>query len=437
MQNAATPVYRLNDLIKVTPEKFVFGGSALARLNDRVVFVWGALPGEEVMARIVKKHKGVIEAITERVVKKSDFRIEPPEKHWLCCSPWSILDSADEPAQKTALITETFTRIGKSVELPDLKFVDSENYAGYRNKMEFSFTADENGEPSIGFFNRGTYRLTPINDCALASARINETVKIIVAWVKEAKLTVRNLKSVIIRSNSEGDVIAGLFIKDEVPLIALPALPAWWRGFTIFYSTFRSPASTPDKVLASEGELRLSETINDIKFNFGLFSFFQVNVPVFKKALQDIKKHIPKNAELLDYYSGVGTIGLALAKNVKHVTLVESNTEAGEYALKNIASNEIKNVTNVIAPAEHTLDYITPTATLIVDPPRAGLDKRVVEKILAVKPPQVIYLSCGPDTQARDLGFLSSNYSITFASLYNFFPRTPHCESLVVLSLKA
>ena len=149
-------------------------------------------------------------------------------------------------------------------------------------------------------------------------------------------------------------------------------------------------------------------------------------------------------------YSGVGSIGLSLLTEKNKVVLVETNDSAVAEARENVkllAENIQKNVKIVHAKSEDALGEITPNATLIVDPPRAGLDKTVAEKIREIKPKRVIYLSCNPTTQARDIARIiggndepefceKSNYEISFAKPFNFFPRTPHIENLVVLSLK-
>jgi 23S rRNA (uracil1939-C5)-methyltransferase len=156
-------------------------------------------------------------------------------------------------------------------------------------------------------------------------------------------------------------------------------------------------------------------------------SFFQVNLPVFEEALKTIKKLI-KGKNIVDMYSGVGTIGITIGAT----TLVESDESNIIMAQKNAG----KGVEVVHATSETALDYITPTCTLVVDPPRAGLHRSVVDKIAEVRPMQVVYLSCNPSTQARDIKLLEEHYKITYAQGFNFFPRTPHIESLIVLELK-
>jgi 23S rRNA (uracil1939-C5)-methyltransferase len=139
---------------------------------------------------------------------------------------------------------------------------------------------------------------------------------------------------------------------------------------------------------------------------------------------------------VVDYYSGVGVIGLSLANRVQKLALVESDDNAINLALQNIQNNKIADCQVKKGNAEELLDSITRSRTVIFDPPRAGLDDMIIRRILDQKPIKIIYLSCDPATQARDCAKLKEFYKVKFIRLYNFFPRTPHVEALWVLELK-
>ena len=149
-------------------------------------------------------------------------------------------------------------------------------------------------------------------------------------------------------------------------------------------------------------------------------------------ALQEIKKHIDTD-KVLDLYAGVGTIGLSVASD-KELTLVECNKFAFEELEKNC-----ENKRAILSNSEDALDYIVPDQTVIVDPPRAGCDKKLLDKFISTEPQTIIYLSCNPATQARDLKILldSKKYQITSITPFNFFPRTPHLENLIILKLSS
>ena len=231
----------------------------------------------------------------------------------------------------------------------------------------------------------------------------------------------------MLRCSQAGEVVGALFVKEELTMSSF-TLPASLKGLDIYYSDPKSPASIASKKLYSFGDINLVDSISDINITYDVLSFFQVNLSVFELALTQIKKVI-KSKKVVDMYSGVGTIGLAVGASI----LVESDKNNIGHAMKNVGSTD----TEVVhASSEKALVHITSDSTLIVDPPRAGLHKDVIARIAEVRPPQVIYLSCNPATQARDVKLLEENYRITYAQGYNFFPRTPHIESLVVLELK-
>ena len=422
---------------QITIEKLIFGGQGFARVDGKVYFVWNALPGEIVEIEILKKKKEYIEAVATKIITPSPERIEPKDPNFLSTSPWQIMSYEKENEWKKEIALEVYRRIGKealSTINPDLVF-DSEKYYGYRNKMEFSFAIDKTGRTCLGFFERGKKVRYAVEKSELADAAINETAQYILAWVRKHQITMRSLKSLIVRSDGNGKTIAALFIKDRLEFPDYPKLNDQMIGFQLYYSTHKSPASVPTDTLYSEGQDYIMISLRGIEFKVGLLSFFQVHLPVFEKALDDIYAHIPENSNLLDLYSGVGSIGLPIASRAQKLTLVDNNTEAIQYATENIEFNNIKNAEAMCTPTENIVELITSDTTVILDPPRAGLHQDVVKRLLEVKPKTIIYLSCDLSTQARDISLLYPTYNISFSRLYNFFPRTPHIEGLCVLSL--
>lgn len=458
---------------KLKIEKLVFGGQAIARIpvskesNDtKPIFVWNALPGEEAEVEITKNKKGFAEGRAIKIISSSPHRIAPKEPHYLSCSPLQILDYDEENKQKLEIAREALIRIGKLKEsapeiLHSLEIAFPKTIEGYRNKMEYSFyehgERSETASPepasqshktppmSLAFFERSQHRKSPITPCILAKPVINEVAEQILHFVNENHLTRLDAKCVIIRSNEKDEVIAGLFIKNEKSLKSLPKTNKTLKGFHIYLSDYRSPAAVITKVLHTSGDTYLTNTfegenIQKTELKYGLNSFFQVHQEIFTQALDAIAKHIPEKKDVIDFYSGVGAIGLPLAKKCKHLTLVDSNEEAISYAKQNITLNKTQNAEAYAKPAEKMLDIITKDKIIILDPPRAGLHEDVTKKLLKETPPKIIYLSCNVSTQARDLALLTqkdgsgkSKYKITYLKLFNFFPRTPHIESLCVL----
>ena len=274
-------------------------------------------------------------------------------------------------------------------------------------------------------------------------------------------------------------------------------LPA--QGGEIIYSDPRSPASRITERLAHFGNTALTDTILGVPFRYACEGFFQVNIPVYEQALRDMKEWVPRDCNsqhsgrqlgnhqkkpeqhgtnsqhgssnsfsegfafpasvrqerqlnqlaarrpeekgvcetgepTLDFYAGVGTIGLTIGGG--NVTLVEINADAVREMQRNIAELDRTDARAVLAPSEQALNYITGKEIVIVDPPRAGLHPDVIATLLQKLPPRIIYLSCNPVTQARDVSLLQEKYEIMNHQGYNFFPRTPHIEHLVILDKK-
>lgn len=429
-----TSVRSRHPMPKVSIEKFVSGGQSIARLDNQVIFVWNALPGEEVEIEYIKKKKDYAEAVATKILTPSPERVTPQEPCFLTTCPWDMLDIDREQYWKKAIARETYGKIGGIIlqdqELPIVS--DKDNTYGYRNKIEFSFVELPDGKISLAFFERGKKVKTPVPGTILAQPIINETASNILDWINTVHIPIRSLKSLIIRS-SENRTIAGLFIKDQLTFSTYPKLHKALSGFQLYYSTHKSPASVPTKLLYSDGQDSLTADILGTTLEYGLFSFFQVNPPIFIKALQDIAAFLDPNIPIVDFYSGVGAISLPLSRARKETLLVDNNEEAISFAQKNIIRNNLTNCNATALPAEKLTESISVEKMVIVDPPRAGLHPAMVQTLLRRSPTRLIYLSCDLATQARDLRLLSERYKIIFLQLYNFFPRTPHIEGLAVL----
>ena len=332
------------------------------------------------------------------------------------------MDYEYELKTKQELVVELFREHQISTSLPEI-FTDGKNY-GYRNKMEYALYYDQEKQKIFPAFHaRGSHRKTPITKSSIERpeifARANEIIDDLNARGEEA----RKYQSMLLRCDQNGKVSGGLYENKK-----------------------------PHPIFEN-----LSDQILGYDYSYSPNGFFQINLPVYEMALNEIKKHIATD-KVLDLYSGVGTIGLSVARD-KELTLVEVDKYAFGELSKNIAVEDIlrptgsklarspvttgatKRVRNgsilaELAKSEDVLDYIEPEQTVILDPPRAGCDEKLINRILEVKPKSVIYLSCNPATQARDVKMLLDEYKIDEVKTFNFFPRTPHIENLVILSLK-
>ena len=349
----------------------------------------------------------------------------------------------------------------------------------------------------LAFFRRGSKGKIVVNGTSLTHPAINNLARAIRDLLRHKHISARQLKTLLVRCDQSGSCVWQLYIKDRLPgLITADEaakLPA--QGGEIIYSDPRSPASRITERLAHFGNTTLTDAILDIPFRYACEGFFQVNIPVYEQALRDMqqwtgrdysdqqrvisqkksgqhresKQHGSSNSfsegfafpakarqerqldqlaarrpeekdvceagePTLDFYAGVGTIGLTIGGG--NVTLVEINTDAVREMQRNIAELDRTDARAVLAPSEQALDYITGKEIVIVDPPRAGLHPDIIATLLQQLPPRIIYLSCNPVTQARDVSLLQESYRIVHHRGYNFFPRTPHIEHLVILDNK-
>ncbi len=426
---------------RVTLDKIVGGGQALGTLTDgRKAFVWGGLPGEDVTIRVTKKKSKFIEGIVTEIHKASAERVTPldPESY-LSTSPWQIMDFAAEQHYKAALIEEAFEL--HDIVLPEAIDVYTDNKTShYRNKVEFSWFGDTDPISGVdtldlAFFMRGGMGKIPVDACMLLPEPMIQLAVAVRDLLHTNDVTARNLKTLLIRCDQQGNCVWQLYLKDELADIITEAdanaLPA--QGGEVIYSDPRSPASRITERLAAFGDIVLTDTVLGVPFRYATEGFFQVNIPVYEQALRDMHEWIDKE-KVIDLYSGVGSIGLTIGGD--NVTLVEINEHAVREMRENITRLG-KNATAVLAPSEKALEYIASDATIIVDPPRAGMHADVIAKLLEAAPERIIYLSCNPVTQARDVALLAETYGIRAHKGYNFFPRTPHIEHLVVLDKKA
>jgi 23S rRNA (uracil1939-C5)-methyltransferase len=425
--------------VTVTLDKIVGGGQALGSYTDgRKLFVWGGLPGETVTVQVTKKKSSLVEGIVTSVEKASPQRVFPHDpESFLSTSPWQIMNFDAEQHYKSALIEEAFELHDIVLPAPITVYTDGRQYE-YRNKIEYSFWYDTSKEIlDLAFFRRGTHGKIPIVHTSLASPEITAASKEILRVLNTHHVEGRALKTLLIRSNQKGEVAWQLYVKDEgFPAAKIAndiTMPRAING-EVIYSNPKSPASIITKRLFSSTGDVLSDTVLDVPFRYATEGFFQINLPVYEQALRDMKQWIEPEKPVLDLYSGVGTIGLTIGG--ENVTMVEANEHAVREMRQNITAGKHKNTRAILAPSEHVLEYIVPDSTIIVDPPRAGLHEDVTNKLLSEMPARIIYLSCNPATQARDVLRLSTKYGIRTHQGYNFFPRTPHIEHLVILDLK-
>ena len=418
-----------NELFSVAIESIVPGGQGLGVLPDgRKVFVWNALPGETLQVRITKHKRTYAEGIAEEVVTTSPDRVPPKEDNYLATSPWQMMNFEAENRYKNDIVKMLVLQEHLTIEVRDGVVHDNRQWH-YRNKMEYSFWGDDAGL-HLALHQRGSRGKHIVTGSQLAMPSLDTAANALVAQLNEKGVRAGDLKTIIVRCSQDGRTTAALFVKPQTfPQLSLPTELA---GLRVYHSNPRSPASVPTKLLSEEGDSTLCDTILDTSFTYDVDSFFQVNLPIYERALMRIKEAC--QADPVDMYAGVGSIGLNVAK--RQAQLIELDAATARMARLNAQESNVE-AEVIEASTEKALEYIVAETPVIFDPPRAGLHAKVVERCLEVQPPQIIYLSCNPATQMRDLALLQGAYDIAPIEVFNFFPRTPHIETLAILTRKS
>jgi len=376
-------------------EKFIPGGQALATLDDgKKAFIWGALPGELVEFEITKNKKSYCEGIATKIIESAPERAIPQDDCFLATSPWQIVNYEEELKQKSLLVKECFLQ--QHLDLDVLPTITDGMDYHYRNKMEYSlYWSNDGNRIHLAFHTRGTHRKTPIERSSIERPEIFQEAQRIVNKLNAEHAEARTYQSLLIRCDQAGKTSAALFENGKShPVMEL-----------------------------------LNDRLLDYDYSYSPNGFFQINLPVYELVLEEIKENI-STQKVLDLYAGVGSIGLSVARD-KDLTLVEVNGAAFAEMQTNAKGTEAK---CVLAKSEDVTEYITPDCTVILDPPRAGCDRKLIDKLNEVKPTKIIYLSCNPITQARDIALLAEHYWVEKLQPYNFFPHTPHIENLAILS---
>ena len=422
-----------DDIIELEFKKIVGEGKALGRHDGKVVFCYGVLPGETARVKVTFEKRNFIEAELLEIVTPSPKRVPAKEDHYISCSPWQIMNYSCQAQTKKSLIEDLLYQTTRETIRLD-KFYEAKELFGYRTKIEYSFTEHE-GKLAFAFHKRGNFREKYIlnNGCILMSEKTNALALEILEILNKTGLSTADLKTLIFREAKRTDErVAVLFLKRKditLPEIKLPGL----NGFMAVYSNPLSPMSVADEILSAWGNDFVTEKVGGTALSYGFDCFFQNNIDLFEEALKEIREATFKCGKLIDLYSGVGAIGLSLSGMADKIYAVESVPNAAKYAALNAANNNAPHFEILCSMSEKAdAAFLEGADILVLDPPRAGLHNKVMKKIMELLPKRIIYLSCNPITQGRDAAFFLEKYKLIRAAGFDFYPNTPHAETLMV-----
>ena len=464
-------------LEKVEIEAVAAEGKCVAHVNDMVVFVPFVVPGDVVDLQVRKKRHSYCEATVVRMVQPSPIRIAPKCEHFGICGgcKWQNLSYKEQLAAKQQQVIDQLTRIGK-VELPEISpILGSEKTEEYRNKLEFAcsnkrwYTKEELealpegvglAQGAIGFHITGAFdKIYPIEKCVLMDDYCNKVRNAIYNYALEHNVTffdIREqhglLRDIMMRNSNTGEwLVLVQFHYDEVgdeerAMGLMQFIADEFQEITslLYVDNQKGNDTFNDlELTVFKGNDHIFELMEDLRFKVGAKSFYQTNTDQAYHLYSVARNftNLTGNELVYDLYTGTGTIANFVAKKAKKVIGIEYVPEAIEDAKIN---SEINNIANTLFYAGDMKDILTEEFVkqhgrpdvIITDPPRAGMHADVVNVILGAHPQRIVYVSCNPATQARDLALLDKDYRVVAVQPVDMFPHTPHVENVVLLEAR-
>ena len=392
---------------QVTINKLDNKGRGIGYYHNKIIFVKNTLPGEEVVLKNTHEYKKYFTAEVERFIKTSDLRNTPKCPYYDVCGGCNLMhvgiDYQEEyKYEKVKDILKKYAHITDNV-----KFVKNNKELFYRNKITLHV---HNGE--VGYYNDETHQFVNVNNCLIVNNEINE-------FIKKNLINVNN-GEIVIRVNYEGKILVSVNSEDDV-------------SFNDLDNCNIAGVVINDKCVY--GEPYFYDYIGDFKFKVSYNSFFQVNNYINLELFNLIKENIVGKT-VLDLYSGVGTLSIVTSKVVDKVYSIEVIPNAVKNALINAKINKCDNINFILGKVEDKIGFINDKIdTIIVDPARAGLDKKTIEVINNICPQRIIYVSCDTQSLANNLVDLA-NYEIKKFYILDMFSYTYHIECFCILDRK-
>jgi 23S rRNA (uracil1939-C5)-methyltransferase len=447
-------------------------GNSLAKIDNLVVFVPMLIPGDVVDLRIIRKRKKYLEGRVIRFHEYSTDRIKPRCIHFGICGgcKWQHLPYNLQLQYKEKQVRDNLTRIGK-VSLPEINAIigSSEEFL-YRNKLEYTFsdkrwltkeevesTNQYDSENALGFHIPGLFdKVLDIKECHLQPEPSNSIRNAVKEYSQRNNLKFFNLReqegflrNLVIRNSLKGKVmVIAVFFHDETRLREglLDFLASEFPQITSLMYVINSKKNdslNDQKVILYKGDDHLDEEMEGLTFRIGPKSFYQTNTKQAFVLYNTVRKFAGLSGKeiVYDLYTGTGTIANFVAKSAAKVIGIEYVDEAVQNAIVNSALNNIKNTNFFSGDIKDVLteDFFKINGkpdVIITDPPRAGMHESVVNQIVIASPEKIVYVSCNPSTQARDILLLSTRYNVVSVQPVDMFPHTHHVENVVLLERK-
>lgn len=459
---------RKGDIIELSIHNMAYGGRGLGRLDGLVVFVKGGVPGDRVRARVFRKKRDYAEAGILELLAPSPHRVTAPCPYSGYCGgcTWQHVAYERQLQYKRDHVRESLERIGGLEDSQVLQPIPSERVFGYRNKMEFSFSDRRwflphemerrpiEGDFALGLHVPGTFhKVIDMEACLLQRNTGNLILKEVKAYVKDSGIPVYGLRShqgfwrfLMVRHSTAFDQwMVNMVTSEDRQEAVLPLAEELCRTIpeirTVVNNINNRKAAIAlgqsERVLTGEGDIQ--DRIGPFTFRISANSFFQTNAPGAHKLYDTVARYarLTGTERVLDLYSGTGTIPIFLAHKARSVTGIEISEDAVLDARKNCEDNGIPNCRFLCGDMrEKLLEIEKGPDVVVIDPPRAGMHKDVLARVLELAAKRVIYVSCNPVTLARDMGLMKGAYELLEIQPVDMFPHTYHIEAVACLRLR-
>ncbi|MBV7506376.1 23S rRNA (uracil(1939)-C(5))-methyltransferase RlmD [Bacillus sp. sid0103] len=449
----------LNQTFPLTIKRLGINGEGVGYFKKQVVFVPGALPGEEVVVEATKINPKFAEAKIKKIRIKSPHRVQPLCPVYDQCGGCQLqhLNYEQQLKEKRDIIIQSLERHTKvNINKLDIReTIGMEDPWGYRNKSSFQVKAID-GKVLAGLYGLNSHQLININECVVQHAQTNEATSVVKRILEELKIPIYNEKSrkgiirtIVTRVGIQTGELQIVLITTQKELpkaeIIIQEIQKRLPNVKSIVQNINGQKTSlifGEETLPLAGEDYIQETLGDLQFELSARTFFQLNPVQTVKLYNEVKKAaaLTGQEKVVDAYCGVGTIGLWLADQAGEVRGMDVITESIEDAKKNAKRHGFNNTKYVPGKAEEVLPKWVkkgwkPDVT-VVDPPRTGLDAQLIQTILQAEPKKLIYISCNPSTLAKDIQTLSAKYEIKYIQPVDMFPHTAHVECCSLLVLK-
>lgn len=397
--------------VKIT--KLNHSGEGMGKINEKIVFIPKTLPDDIIEITNIEDHKNYIKATCNNIIKKSDIRESIKCPYYKECGGCQLLglpyqNQLEYKKEKVVNILKKYANLN----INNITIKESPNEYNYRNKITFQVKNN-----TIGLFKYNTNDIIEIDSCLLISNKMNQIINLI-----KDNINIKEVTQIIIREALE---------KIMIQII----------GNTSTSELIKTLSNKVDSIYLNDkhiyGQEYLIDELGEYQFQVSPKSFFQVNHLQTINLYNQIKTYLGKNNNnILDLYCGTGTIGIYVSDCCKKVTGIELNESSVKDANLNIERNKLNNIQIKKGDVAKVLTSKNDYDTIIVDPPRSGLDKKTRQILKQIKSPKIIYVSCDPITLARDLNDLKELYNLKEISLFDMFPNTYHVECVMWMSLK-